>query len=130
MVQQGHVRKYVLGEATSAYQRAIALNPKLVWSHNNLGDALLKSECWEEAASAYKRAIDVFPDMSLLHHNLGDALLKLERWEEADAAYQRADEINPDWSRRDLGGVLTNVERWIDSFTPAASNLDRASPRL
>ena len=38
-----------LDEAVAAYRLAIAFNPDFSWSHNNLGDVLIKQEMWEEA---------------------------------------------------------------------------------
>ncbi|MDT9190220.1 MAG: tetratricopeptide repeat protein, partial [Limnospira sp. PMC 894.15] len=78
------------------YQNAIGLNPEFFWSHNNLGDALLKLERWSEAAEAYQNAIAWRDDLPWSHYNLAEALVKLERWEAAVKAYKRAIEIQPD----------------------------------
>ncbi|ULB45195.1 tetratricopeptide repeat protein, partial [Limnospira fusiformis KN01] len=66
------------------------------WSHNNLGEALLKLERWSEAAEAYQNAIAWRDDLPWSHYNLAEALVKLERWEAAVKAYKRAMEIQPD----------------------------------
>lgn len=83
-------------EAVTAYQQAIALDPEFSWSHNNLGDALMKLARWQEAAEAYRSAIALKDDFPWSHYNLAKATSNLGNQEEAIVAYREAKHLQPD----------------------------------
>ncbi len=60
-----------------AYQKAIALNPNNSWSYNNLGDALLKVQQWQEAVDSLRRAIELKPDFVWSHYKFGRSFVRV-----------------------------------------------------
>ena len=88
--QNGH-----LDLAVTAYQRAIALDPKDANSHNGLGNVYRLQTRYKEAIAAYQRAIELDPKFAPPHNSLGNVYRNQSRYEEAIAAYQRAIELDP-----------------------------------
>jgi protein O-GlcNAc transferase len=66
-----------LDEAIDAFDRALALEPRLAAAHINLGNALLKLGQPAAAAACYANAIAIDPRTPQAHNNLGCALFLL-----------------------------------------------------
>ena len=63
-----------LDEATSHYERAIALEPGYAPAYNNMGTALRAGGKLTEAAAAYRRAIAMRGEYPEAHYNLANVL--------------------------------------------------------
>lgn len=105
-----------LEEAIISYQCAIQSNPIFYWSHQNLGEVLLKLGRWDEAVTHYRKAIDLNSNSAWFHYYLGEALIQLEKWSEAVVAYRGAIEIEPNSAQfhTRLGEALYQISLKID----------------
>jgi len=83
-------------EAIAAYERPIALDPKLAYPHNGLGNVYSDLGRYEEAIAAYEWAIVLDPKDAVPHLGLGNVYYQQGRHEEAIAAYQQAIELDPE----------------------------------
>jgi tetratricopeptide (TPR) repeat protein len=59
-------------EAVAAYERSIALDPKMSAALVNLGTIHFTAREWESAENCYRLALDANPDYPLAHFNLGN----------------------------------------------------------
>lgn len=111
-------------QAVRACDRALELDPELVWAWNVRGLALLALEENAEALAAFQKACTLDPDSVWHWYNQADALAALHRHAEAEAALERALGVQPDhaesWAR--LGQALRRQSR----FAAALTAYDRA----
>ncbi|TWB82901.1 Tfp pilus assembly protein PilF [Nitrospirillum amazonense] len=111
-------------EAISAFQAAVAADPRYGEALSNLGGALKAAKRLDEAAASYRQALALFPRIPELHTNLGTVLSELQRPAEALAAYEEAVRLNPAF----VGGWL-NVgmgRRAMDDLHGAVDAYHRA----
>ncbi len=80
-------------EAFTAFQKAIALDPKYAIAHNDLGVACANLQRSDEAVASFRRAVALKPDIRQAHQNLADIYDK-KGWSEAALA-ERALELTP-----------------------------------
>lgn len=73
--------------ALAAYDRALALDPKLYEAPLFAGDVMLNKGQFEKAGEWYARAIRLDPDREQAHRYWGNALLKQARLDEARDKY-------------------------------------------
>jgi tetratricopeptide (TPR) repeat protein len=85
-----------LDEATTAFNRALQIDPTLAEAHCGRGMVLQQQSKWEEAVEAFTSTETLAPDNPAGPMNLGLALEALGQQEEALAAYRRAAAIAPD----------------------------------
>jgi tetratricopeptide (TPR) repeat protein len=83
------------GAALEAYRQAIALEPKLVDAHTNLGWLLHEAGQLSEAERAYRAGIEACGNDPLLLYNLGVLLADMSRAQEAVEAYEAALSARP-----------------------------------
>lgn len=83
-------------EAQSAYEKAIALDPKHVDALVNLGRLLHEGGAPAAAEKQYRAALDADPNHPVAAFNLGVALEDLGRLSEAVRIYERAVELDPE----------------------------------
>ena len=62
--------------AEASYRRAIALDPNIAETHNNLGSALGKQGKTAEAITAFQKAVSLNPKYSVAYYNVGVTLGK------------------------------------------------------
>jgi protein O-GlcNAc transferase len=100
-------------EAIRHLRRAVALAPKSVSAHFNLGNALLKHAEYEPALASFNAALALKPNHAPFLAAAGDALTKLGRQDEAIAQYCQAIAIAPDQphAHENLGRVLYKLDR-------------------
>jgi serine/threonine-protein kinase len=82
-------------EAIACYKKAIALDAKAAWPHNNLGNALRAKGQVDEAIACYKKAIALEPKFAFPHYCLGNALRGKGQVDEAIACYKKAIALDP-----------------------------------
>ncbi len=95
-------------EARAAYEKVIAIDPKHVDAHVNLGRLLHEDGAAAEAEKHYRAALSSDPSHSVAAFNLGVALDDLGRLPEAADTYRRAIELDPDNpdAHYNLAGIL------------------------
>jgi tetratricopeptide (TPR) repeat protein len=111
-------------DALDASRRAALLLPNDAEAHANLGNALLRSACFEDAAASYGRALELDPRVAEVYNNLGNALRGSGKLDEALASYRRAIERNPRFAEAhsNLGNALRSlgrIDEAIESYTHA-----------
>jgi tetratricopeptide (TPR) repeat protein len=106
-------------EAIACYKKAIELNPKFAWAHNNLGNALLDKGQVDEAVACLKKAIELNPKYAVAHYDLGVALRKQRKLEEAVAEYREAIALKPDYAmaHNNLGNLLREKGQLEEAIT-------------
>ena len=104
-------------EAIACFRRALEIDPNLVGTYNNLGNALHDKERLKEAALCYRQAIKTDPNNAFAHHNLGNVLKGQGKSDQAVVCYKRALAIDPDLAEahHSLGNVCQDEGRWADA---------------
>ena len=94
-------------EAIEAYKRAIELNDKDAWSHNNLGLLLFEQGRATEAVPFLTQAVELRKDVAVFSNNLGMALEHTGKFQDAAASYRVALDAEPsnDKAKRNLARV-------------------------
>ena len=69
--------------AIQDYTKAINLNPKLVETYNNRGNAYYRKGELDTAIQDYTKAIELNPEYARAYYNRGAAWLHLREWEKA-----------------------------------------------
>ena len=64
-------------DSVALFSRALDLNDRNHWAHNNLGCALLRQGKKLEALEHFHAAVDIVPTYALGHYNLGVCLHEL-----------------------------------------------------
>ncbi len=125
-------------EAALAYQRAIALQPRMPELWFNFGIVLTHLQQIPEAIQAYQTAIQCNPQLFEAYGNLGTLYQKQGRLEDAIACYQAGLRIQPQDARghfnlgtalKDQGLLTEAVQSYqqaialFDNYTDAYNNL-------
>src|SRR5215216_190514 len=82
-------------EASTAYRRALEIDPYLVPALINLANIHYSRDEIAEAQALYERAIALEPDVFEAHFNLGNIFHDLGRYPAAQACYRDALRLNP-----------------------------------
>jgi len=85
-------------EASTAYRRALELDPYLVPALINLANIHYSRDEIAEAQALYERAIALEPDVFEAHFNLGNILHDLGRYPAAQLCYLEALRLNPSYA--------------------------------
>jgi Flp pilus assembly protein TadD len=101
----------------SALSLLTRFDPDDATYHDNLGDALLYLERYDEAEAAYRDAVHLDPVNAIYHNDLGIALSWLGRYDEVETACREAVRLDPGDAiyRNNLGGALS----WLSRFDEA-----------
>ncbi len=81
--------------AKTEFEKALALNPKLVEAHLNLGIALATEGKTEEAFVAFEKAKQLDPKDPNVYNSIGSVQLKLAQNDDAQRNYEKAVELGP-----------------------------------
>jgi tetratricopeptide (TPR) repeat protein len=100
--------------AITAFQKAIALDPRFAPAHHSLSIALRTKGDRDGAVGAYHKAIALDPKNVWAHFNLGNALSAKGDLDGAIAAYQKAILLDPKLApaHNNLGNALANKGDW------------------
>lgn len=111
-----------LERARSAFEGALALDPKHVKSLVNLSRVLLESDQPMEARTRVLAAIAVDSGSTNAYRVLGRVDTRLGRFDEALDAYRTALAIDPDdtWSMNNMGLLLIQQGRYEEALRPLA----------
>jgi tetratricopeptide (TPR) repeat protein len=85
-------------EASTAYRRALAIDPYMVPALINLANIHYARDEIAEAQALYERAVALEPDVWEPHFNLGNILHDLGRYTEAQGYYRDAIKLNPTYA--------------------------------
>jgi len=88
-----------MGDALSAYRRAVEIAPGWSEGRIKLGKALLAGNRLEEAQTEFERGVREMPNNNEAHLSLSEAYLARGQWEQAAAAAKRAIELGASDSR-------------------------------
>ena len=106
-------------ESEERLRQAIALKPKHLRAHNNLGMVLAQAERADEALAEFRKAGCDTPDA---HSNLAFVMTLNRRWDEAREQYELALDANPDSAVAKSG--LENLETVVAKATPDADSIE------
>jgi predicted CXXCH cytochrome family protein len=100
-----------IGEAITALQRALAVDPDLPEVYVNLGTALSRKGEQASAMDAMRVAIRLAPDFAAAHNNLANILSEAGDFQQAQQSFQEALRINPGYAeaRYNYGRSLARV---------------------
>jgi hypothetical protein len=96
-LQVGHKKR-----ALDAFEKAVELNPRNSYAHNNFGLALIYDGRPEEAIDELEQAVELEPVEGYMWNNLGMAYEQLDRLDDARGAYNKAAEMQSDRARESL----------------------------
>jgi len=85
-------------EASTAYRRALEIDPYLVAALINLANIHYSRDEIAEAQALYERAVALEPDVFEAHFNLGNIFHDLGRYREAQGCYRDALKLNPTYA--------------------------------
>ena len=91
-------------EGEAAHRKALELDPKAGYLHNNLGYNLLMQKKYTEAAGEFREALKLNPRSAVARNNLGLALVNLDETGQAVANWQSASD--PATAHNNLAAVL------------------------
>ena len=122
-----------LRRAIAEFRRALQLNSRYVFAHNNLGLALAEQDNLSEAIDHYRIALQIDPRHAPTHNNLGMALARQDNLDMAIQHYREAIDLRPDYAKayNNLASALYRqgkVNEAIDGFRRAIA-LDRRYAR-
>jgi len=87
-----------LGEAKSAYNEILEVEPDHAAAAINLGTILYNERDFDGAEMLYRRATEADPEYALAFFDLGNVLDELQRLPEAISAYERALKLVPQYA--------------------------------
>ncbi|MDA0269366.1 MAG: tetratricopeptide repeat protein, partial [Cyanobacteria bacterium] len=126
-------------KAIEAYQKAIALDPKFAYPHNNLGNVYKAQGDYDKAIDAYQNAIKLDPKYASPHNGLGWLYLTQDNFAAAADHFNQAITIAPGTSAYlfNLGitfarqGDLTQAQAtWQKALALYAGNTDWAKATI
>jgi tetratricopeptide (TPR) repeat protein len=82
-------------EASDAFKRAIAIDPKFAHPYNNLGSIYFAQENYKMAERLFKKAISINPKGATFHLNLGRLYLEKRKKEKGVAELRKAVSLDP-----------------------------------
>lgn len=118
-----------IGEAESAYERALFINGMDGLAQLGLGELRLSMGLPEAALVHYRRALRRQPTMASAHLGIGHSLASMNRHAEALAHYRQAHELAPHMAECDfcMGFVLARLGHMDDAIAHYRSAIARRS---
>ena len=113
-----------IGEAITAYQKAIESDPGFSIAYNNLGNAYADLNQYDKAIDAYLKAIERDPNYADYYKNLGNTYIDLNQYDKAIGAYLKANEIDPEDANAYFNLGSTYID--LNQYNKAISAFQRA----
>ena len=106
-----------VADAVAAYERALAINPRMASAHANLVGAYGRLGNAFKAEAHYKAALSIDPDIEELHNNWGVLQASKRDAEAAASAFRQALEVNPQSAKAhaNLGVALTELGQAVEA---------------
>mgnify|MGYP001347918482 CR=1 FL=1 len=111
--KQGHFKK-----AVESYERAIAINPKFIFAHNNLGNVFKDLSEFDKALAKYQDAIKLNPNYAEAYYNQGLVYKKICKYNESIKSFECALKIKSDYidAYFDLGQIFVTVGKFEEAI--------------
>jgi len=111
--KQGRFKK-----AVESYERAIDINPKFIFAHNNLGNVFKDLSEFDKALSKYQDAIKLNPNYAEAYYNQGLVYKKICKYNESIKSFECALKIKSDYidAYFDLGQILVTVGKFEEAI--------------
>ena len=108
-------------EVVAFRRAALAVRPKSVALHNDLGTALTDQGKVDEGIASYRKAIELGPESSHAYHNLGLALKAQGKLDEAVAYFRNVTKRHPTFASgyRNLARALTDRKQFPEAVAVA-----------
>ncbi len=113
-----------LEEAIACYKKAIELDPKHAWHHNNLSNTLREQGKLDESIVECRKAIELDPQFAWPHYNLGLALWRQGDLDQAIAEFRKTLALDPKHAGAHLG--IGNVLYQQGKFDEAIAECRKA----
>jgi Flp pilus assembly protein TadD len=112
--------------AATAFEEALALDPKHVKSHVNYARVLLETDRDDEALAHIDSALELDPQSNAAHRLRGVALYRQGHVADAIDAYRTAIQRDGEdaWSMNNLGLIYVEQERYTDALPPLAKAVE------
>jgi len=109
----GNLKKAVIN-----YERALSVDPKFVFAHNNLGNVLKDLGKFDEALSKYQHSIKLDANYVQAYYNQGLVYKKIHKYSESIRSFQSALKIKSDYidAYFDLGQVFVAVGKFEEAI--------------
>ena len=122
-------RNIVWSDEFTLWSDCLKKSPNKAGPHNNLGNAYINKEMFDEAIREYQRALDIDPDYAEAYKaytNLGFAYLYKGMYDEAIRECQRALRINPNYAKAhtNLGIAYLNKGMYDEAIREYQRALD------
>jgi tetratricopeptide (TPR) repeat protein len=118
-------------DAIGFYRAALAVRPKAVAAHVNLGIAFVRRQRTEEAVACWRRALEIDPNVPLANLNLALAALGRNDFEEAAEFARKAAELEPRSAMNNavLGRALLGAARFEEARGYIETALELYDPK-
>ncbi len=118
--------------ALDRYDRALAIDPRLLHALQNRGIALTRLGRIEEAIESNRHFVSLFPEKVDAHYNLAESCLAARRYDEAVLATENALKVDPGHalSRLDRGLALAASGRIEEAGAELRAVLARDDPAV
>ncbi len=120
-----------LEQAVNAYTKALEINPKAGWTHNNIALAYIRMGQPQKAIEHYQRSIELFEnfaDKAEAWHRLGSAYETLGDIKNTLLAFERATELAPEKGeyQNSLVAALEKLPSEVRQTEEIASQIEAA----
>ena len=82
-------------QASSCFQRCIALNSKFTFAYNNLGSVYFAMSDMKKAEKYFKKAISMNPNSASFHINLGSVFMERKQFDKGMAEWRKGLALDP-----------------------------------
>lgn len=108
--------------ADSYFQASFWQNNETLWNQalahtsanhiaeNNLGNALMKKDQFDEAIVHFRKALEIYADYPEANNNLGYALASKRKWNDAITFYRNAMRVRPNYAKAHNNLAVSLVE--------------------
>lgn len=121
-----HFNENKTAEAQKAFEKALAIEPKLIPALAYLGTAFIERARYEEAAKIYERALAIDGRNAILHFLLADTLLKMPDSDPARIENHLKQSVLVDENLAAAHLALGRLRARRENWTEAAASLEKA----